>query len=705
MATQEIELKNIPKKDLPDEDEILQPLANVKILKYTDPQIERLLEEDEAEENAIDEEWKDVYNEDYLSFVKSMNNQYAGTMPRRAGAIFNVDGGMTKVKIDRIVGDAVKAITGTEPKVSVFPRPGYAEGNGVEATQAQEEFLDYVVDEKLTLDEELKKAAHSATTKRVGIIKMTHKVIKRERTRKETYRSKIVEKNDGQGNITRVNEGLERLQEAHSLRIEQEPEKYTPYINKLLKGEDASFEANYDEIIYNDPCLEYIEPQNFKVRKSVNGYQGLCDTELTIELRSFTWWELKALEKKFDFINVDKLLFEKDGDEKERPGARSETYTVKECVKYFRENPKSDEVKRIVYYKSDDTSRELFFGGIYYPWSVLDCYYFPFYSEIAGNGWFQGSVARSLTSAHIADNAVLNLFLDGVYKRNVLTPITPKNSDAAKQFTSQKWVDGVPINANKDDIDFVIYPPMDSNSMLAGKETVARIGSDVSRVSDLKTGGESKLDPNAPGIKTELLVGQSDAGISEYINTLAKGFNQLTTGILQMYYEISQNAQGYINRRIGDVTNVKDLFGTISRAQMIAKTSIQSLASTYNFDKLQELQTNLKFYEIFRPELMVADNPEQVHFLLTTLAKTFGQNWKNAINKILPSLQQLKNNQLQVAVQAVDTYFKAKQQEANTTGVLPDISADEIFAIIQEFQSKLVNAPSEEEIKAAKKEK
>lgn len=677
---------------------------NVKSLKYNEEQQTRLVKEILEEETAIDEERRDVHGEDYDQFCKSMDNQYAGVMPRREGQIFNVDTGITSIKVDRIIGDSMEAILGVEPRISVVPRPGFAQtDNGQEICNRQEQFLDYAMDERLPVDLELEKAAKNGALKRVGIVKLSHKVVIRKRVRHEFYSGKIEMSEDGIAKIP----GLESLLEAHADRIKEDPDKYAPYIRKLQAGKDAEFDAEYNDVIYNDPFVESIKPENFKVRKSVSSYEDLADTELTIELREFTYWELKKLEKTYDFINVDKLLYADESDErnkKERDGARNEKYCIRECVKYFKEKEDSaEEPKKIVCFISKD--RDIYLGGIYYSFTVLDCQYFPVWVKMEGDGFYQGSIAKDLTSAHIADTALLVMILDGVWKRNTMTPITPEDSPVDQQISSHLWIEGMPLHARPDEIDFLnkYMPQLDLNAMLASRESVQRIADDKSRVSQLKTGTESRLDPTAPAQKTRDLIMQSDAGIRKYTTNIAKAFNRLATGILQMYYEISQNDQKYLNKRIGDVTNNKDIFKVITRQQMIAKTSIQSMSYAYNFDKQREKEDWLTFYKLFRQEMLIAKSPERVLYLLQTIGKSWSPAVKNALHKLLPDMAQMKQEEMMVAIQAVAIYTQQVIKEAQMTGQQPQFDPEQMLAVIGKMREQMVNFPSKEEMKAQQK--
>jgi len=702
-------IKRSTEKETENEEEDVAVFQNTKSLNLTEKQQDRLVTEINDEEKAIDEELGDVYDKDYPKFCKSMDNQYKGIMPRREGQQYAVDTALTKIKMNEIVRSGMAAIFSVDPRISVEPRPGYAKQEGVEVCEQQMDFLDYALDERVPLRKPFRLALHSASRKRVGLIKLTHKIRKVKRIRQEHYESETYMPGrvgaDGQPEI--ASRGVEKFLQAHGEEVEKNPGKYDWIYKSLKSGKDVVLDIEYNEITFNDPFPVYVDPLNFKVRKSTEGYEGLKDAELTIELEEYTYYQLKQLEKEYDFINVDELLYdEKEGDNsdrKVREGARNQKYTIKHCVYQFKMDEKDEDTKKIIAYVAQD--KDLFLGAIEYPFTILDCYYFPIYSEHEGTGFYGGSPAENLTSAHIASNAFLNLALEGLHTQNTITPITPEDSDVDVQFANHRWTHGIPLNADPKQIDFLNnhMKPLDISGMMLLKSIVDRIGDDVSRVSSLKSGKESPLDPTAPMGKVLALINQSDEGIKDYVDEFAVGFNNICLGILQMYYEISQNDQQYINRRIKDVTGGNP-FTTISRQAMIAKTLIQSQAHAYNFDKLNEKKENLAIYQVLRQELLVAKNPQSVHFLLTTLIKSWSPQWKNAISKILPELEELKKMEIQTATQAVVAYMDAIVEQSEITGQPPAIDPEKLKAVIQQFVGELATPPSKEEVKAREKQ-
>jgi len=173
--------------------------------------------------------------------------------------------------------------------------------------------------------------------------------------------------------------------------------------------------------------------------------------------------------------------------------------------------------------------------------------------------------------------------------------------------------------------------------------------------------------------------------------------------VLKIYYEISQADQLFISRRAAKVTGKGDPFKHITRSEMIAKTSIQSMAHAFDFDKIQSKREDVALYQILRQEPLVANNPQSVWTLLRNITKNWSQKWKNQIDTLLPQLEQLKAQQLQLAVQAVAQYVKMKAEEAEVTGVKPEIDPKELLGVILQMQSEMATNPPEEVLKEREK--
>ncbi|MCK4649245.1 hypothetical protein KAT51_06960, partial [bacterium] len=605
----ESKIKKEPKEEL-----IESLLTKGKPLTLDDTDQKTLTKSIKEEFEAIKKERTDIDGEDYDDFLEAMDRQRKGRMPKTAGRAYNLDTGLTKIKCNDIIRTTIDALFGVDPKISVGPRPGFAKGAGTEVCNQQQEFLDYTLDEKIPLRKPLRLAASSATYKKVGMIKWIHKVRKEKRIGHEKYEGKpeIIGVNPQTGQPIIENKPLEEFLLSYGDVIEKDraknpgSKKYEWIIKRLSEGEKAEFDYEYDEVVYNDPFPQFIDNANFYVRKDTEGYLGLCEASLTVERVSFTYYQLRKLEKEHDFVNVNKLIYDSENDERNgdsRDGFASEKYDVLECV-YYALLPGDEEYTKVICWIAEE--KMVYLGGIHYPYTVLDSYYVPHYVKCTDTGFYPEGVAEDITDMHLSKNAILNHTLESAQMANTITPITEKDSDVAKQFLENTWVNGMPLYGGKD-LDFLsnkMRPP-DIGGLLILDQTLSRMAGEITGVSDLRSGKESPLDPNAPGNKTIALLHESGKDVKDYVDEFSQGFNIDAQVILKLYYEMGQDEQEYLEKRQRAVTGAEPK--KINKAAMIARTSIQSQAMAYDFNKLNAKKEDLAMNAFLTNESLIVN--------------------------------------------------------------------------------------------------
>ena len=702
-------------KPEPKEELIESMLTKGMPLKLDDTEQKALVKEMMAEFDAIKLERKDIDGCDFDDFMDSMDRQRKGIMPKTASRAYNLDTGVSKIKCGDIVRTTISAICDVDPKISVNPRPGYGQQAGRDICQQQEEFIDYAVDERIPLRPALRLAAQSAVYKKVGMIKWVHRVRKEKRIGHDKYEGNPVFEVDERGNERMVsNKGLEDFLLSYGETIQKDKEKnpkstkYDWIIKKLMEGKKAEFDYEYDDVVYNDPFPIYVDNRDFYVRKGVEGYIGLCSTPLIVERVSYTYNELKEFEKEYDFVNVDKLIYNSDKDENDktkREGYATEIFNILECT-YYANLPGEDELTKIICWIAED--KLCYLGGIEYPYTVIDCCYSPHYVKKTDSGFYQEGVAEDLTDVHLSRNAILNHTLEAAHMATTISPIAPKDSEISTQFIENTWANGMPLYGNPKEIDFLqnkIRPP-DIAGLLLLDQTLSRVAGELSLVSDLRSGRESPLDPDAPGNKTIALLAESGKGVKDYVDEFSQGFNIDAELILKIYYEMGQDEQEYMEKRYRDVTGAETK--KISKAAMIAKTRIQSQAKAYDFDKLNAKREDLAINAYLKNEGIVVNNPGANWERVRLTVSSWGPKWKNAIDKLVPPQKEFQLQQMQIAVQAIQQYVQAKVQEAQQTQQPIKMVPEELVAMMAQMQAivtKPVDQAQEEQKQIEKQNK
>ena len=560
--------------------------------------------------------------------------------------------------------------------IDITPRAETARDDGFEVAEKQMQFLDYEMDENVRPKRSFRKVARSAYKKYVGIIKSVWDIDIQTRHREETYEGEnVTEEIDGQTVIV-DNPGVRAFLNSYP----DAQERYPSQIKKLLEGKTINIVAKYKEQVTNNPKAKYIPIEDFYVRNACDYNDGLKNEHMIGERQRLTYWDLKALEQDENWRNIDCLFnVGGDGDDKDNKmkDYMTKEYDVMEFTTFIRLDPADDEETKIKCWFAEEKMELLY--ACKYPYYSLDCDYIGFWLTDNDKGFYGDAegVMYDMMDTHIAMDSLISLMLQGIYVRNIITPIVGEGSDLEETFLNHQFRTGNPIAVDALDdvskaVDFVKWPSQDINGALMGLEKMKRIGDDVSRVSGQISGGESALDPSAPASKTMALLQQSGIGIKDYIDVFIPSFDQWAGDILQLYYQISPNDRKFKIRSKGKQVTGGDVFGSISRDEMVMKTNVQSRAASFVFDAMNEKREALAAYQTINADPYAQQQPTLRFKSLENVLKTFGGIWKTLAETDLMSPEEFKQRQEQVALQAIQALMQKAQEVGETTGVPQD---------------------------------
>ena len=694
----EFERQKIDKEQEKKQEEQLLPAYFRPIDDLSEADKERLVKEIDEERKEIEKERADSNRE---TTWDSLNNQYKGTMEDTEDRQFNLSKPTTKVKVRGASILMHKSLFESDPIYQISPRPEFHREGGEEVADKQTDFLDYKLDTEGAFKKVKRKVINSACIYGVGIEKMFHKIKRRKRKRSETIKGNPIQEimQTPQGQMIRiVNKPLEDF-------LREYPDAPKSYIKNLQEGKEIHYEVEYMETVKNDPLPQFVDIRNFYVRESCDGYEDLGDQLLIEEETCYSWWELKRLERRGIFNNIDELKYkyEKQGTKVEelRDSFRTREYTIRECTYQAKLDENDEEEVKCVFWIEEDS--KIIIGASYYPWDGIDCIYNPHYIKQEVEGFYQPGMAEDLTDINIVENLFLNFGLEGAWTSNMITPITAKGSDIDQQFLNKEWAHGVPLNIGEGErIDFLqkYMKPTSLRDIIVIMQTLSKAGDDISGYNQMLAGRESEVDPNAPASKTIALMQQSGINIADYVKCLLPAFNRTADMLLQMYHQISKEGRQYKMRP--DRVTGDDPFAEISREEMIARTNIEAKAATFDFDKLNERKSDLALYQIIRQELLIAKNPDAVYALLKNIIKSWSPKWKNIGERILPTLQELHQKEMAVALQASAAYLNQVMQKVEQTGAPIEkvMNLKKMKGLVDLARKDLVTQPSKDEMKA-----
>jgi len=647
-------------------------------LKLKESDKERILDEIVVELEAIRDERNSIKLD---SKIVALRNQYKGEVTEDERRMFNLSRQTTRTKVNKVSSLLMQAFMDSDPKFSVTPRPENEDPNADAACEKKTDFLDYKLD-NLPYRDPSGMVVHNGVLIGTGIKKIRHIIKREDRRREEVYRPQDLE--------------------AFLKNWPTAEKDYPQYIKTLQSGKELRIMAKFKETTYNDPGFFSVEPENFFVRIGCDGYEGLCTTKLTAEKIPMLYWDLKREEERGMFYDIDDLTYT-DKEKKARiDKAENRYYDILECVFYTKLKESDEEFTKCVFWINEEKRKMI--GSILYPLYAVDCYYNPFYIMRKTSDFYGIGLGEVLTDLSLAEDAMLNAILESVWMQNLITPITQKNSQVAKQFTSKRWTHGVPLTLEQGEtVDFLQKYMAAPNvpGMVSLMQFMLQAQDDASGVTSLMSGRESPLDPSAPASKTLALLQQSGINIKEYIQTMAPAFNRDGEILFAMYYQMNEDGVRY--RVSPDREGEEGPFSTLTRQDIMSKSNIQTMALAFDFDQLNSQKVDLALYQTLRLEPLFAADPNQVYFALKTIIKGFSPKWRRLYSQLIGKPEDLQKKSVKQAMQTTAQYIQMKIMESRTTGVPPEFNVEELAGMIAQGQKLLGTPPTKEEVKEAQK--
>lgn len=706
-------LKAVKPKNDPDSDETPQYQQTIDL---TEKQADRLMEAGIREFKAIVAE-KDELGIDEKSGM--LQNQYDGIMEQNQDQQFSLHMHTTKIKIDAIVRSAKTSFIDSDPKFAITPQPGYAakdSRSADEVCQQQQDFLDFAISQELNLESPFEMALYSAAIKAVGILKFPWKYRQEKRQREECYEGKFIVQGVINGRAVVKNPGLE-------LFVQQYPDaqkRYPVLYEKVQRGKTIYVQADYNEVVYNNPDPQYIENENFYVYDYVDGLKGIKSARCICERQKYTWSELRDMERSEGWSNIDSMRFpgsvrsssykqmtesqRKEAD-KEFKDADTRKYPVIEQTYFFNIDDTGDigdEVK-VKFWWSED--REVLLHCQHYPYENISTEYIPIYMRRIRPGFWQNamSIASDLSDSNLAENALVNFMLEMAWIETTVTPVIKEGSPSEKQLMTRRWNHGVPIVIKKDasevskEITFLQKPQSQAAGMIPIIQYLLKQDDDVTGVSSLMSGRESPTDPRAPAIKTIALLKQSGLNIESYVKTALPSFNEIAVVLLALYYQMTEDSKAFLTRKtVQDLTN-SNPFKRITRQQMVAKTNIKSQAYAFALDKIQEKQENIALYSVLRSEIAARGDAESLDNLVRSLIESWSPQWKTRVGLVWPTLSEFKQRQLKMAAQGCMAYMQQLKQQEQVSGVPAQADAQKLIAMLGQLQQMSMASPDDKQ--------
>lgn len=196
----------------------------------------------------------------------------------------------------------------------------------------------------------------------------------------------------------------------------------------------------------------------------------------------------------------------------------------------------------------------------------------------------------------------------------------------------------------------------------------------------LRSGGQTPGDPRAPAKKVQMLLGQSNVRVDDYMKELSIGTNEVANQTLELYYQFAPET---IQFPEWDDVTAAWLRSEIQRVKLRNNNmTIKVSRTSVSENSENQAQKKLVEYQILSQEPLIGQNLERRHTLVRDLCIALR---RKDVNKLIPPLPQLMNevagqpqgdpmmNPLQQMMQNIMSQGRRESPEGTRQGG-PDIS-------------------------------
>lgn len=513
-----------------------------------------------------------------LARFEQERNQLEGRMPGGthpyAGA-FRMNYPVTKRKVRQLANRLKQAYLDNDPIWAVSSDLDELEPYAQDVEKA----LDRAVDNLLAVDDDLAQACFEAVLHGAGFLEPGW-AYHEERVRQ-------LERWQGFDGITGQSlRDLVRFEEQYA-NWREEPELRRLH-SQVARGHDVEREVASTVATVNHPVLRFVDAHRIRVYPSVEGFEGLRDTPAYGYVQTYTRFQLEALAAD-GTIDAEQLasLFSAQRDDEDDARAQQEPVDIWHAT--VRRNLDGEVARYKVWYAVKER-RVLRCRA--WPWWYWEPDLIPVYVRVEEPGFFKRGLAWDLVDDHEALNVLLNLFLNAGDMANALRLKAKEGSLAERYLLSGRYSPRLPVpyESNPNEVDTLDYPTGHLTPLLEGFELMRRQADESTSTTVLQTGRESPTDPDAPGIKTAMLLKQAEPDLKEYLRSAEPGFRQAGRWLVWLYHQ--GIGMGWIDGLPGLGTLPPEVLPLVAE-------HLQPRSVLFEFDRAGQQQRDLAMVQLF----------------------------------------------------------------------------------------------------------
>lgn len=567
------------------------------------------------------------------------DRNYKGDLPERTvpweGAS-NINVPITKTKLRKLTRKLKGAVFRHRP---IWPLEAQKESE-VDRVEKTEQFLDYKGKRDMKVEIPANHVLNDDGRYGTGIMKVPWVLEQEDVTEVETW--------DGTQD--------DQLEKFHALYPDAKTDAPDVYARLFFDREPGvTATVSYKKTTYRGPRPERIHPKNMVVPK---GYTDINKMPFFFEHMKKSWDELQAgvANGMYKQSALDKIRKKYTDNKKDDLSYITKEYDVYEGMwKYAATGDIKEKCLFTVILDEDAYLR-----GIKYPYKHGRSYYIPFYFIPDADSFWGEAIAEDLADTQKAVNMILNIAIDSdmanypVFKR--------VNSDESFDEDVERWYPFKEyLVENINDLEQMDAHASAANSLKL-MDVVQRYADDVSGVSELFSGRESSLDPNAPAAKAQMLMEVSQEDMNEYLKWWLMGWNEVAYQICELYNQYGSEGEEYrVLNSAGEPSLEAAPIDLRVRPALEAHAAERPFSRTGQHIALVDTMEKLREDELAM--MMIKQDPRGYFKLWEDIMETSAAGLGKKVHQVIPTKEMVEEFQISVQQEAIRRFEQEKIAE------------------------------------------
>lgn len=481
-------------------------------------------------------------------------------------------------------------------------------------------------------------------------------------------------------------------------------EEYEEFAVKLVKDEKpVDIPVEYNRVIEDHPKISFIDWDDFFVSGGKDAHKDLNKARVVGHKLNLRWEDLKQDAWKDEdgkktknyfgiYFNLDKVKEaypDTEGKITEKETYKNRDYDIRRCL--FRIDIDNDGFEELCVF-SIEWEKKILIQADYYQYWHNRCNYIP----VRGipkqvNKLFCYGIPEMLVNLSDEYDKKTNQQLDNDTLANTVQFMGIEGSSAQEEFEAGGfypgcvwWMEG---------FNEIQQMQIQHNSIetLQAKQELKTLMETRTGYSQYFSGQNPADDPRAPASKTAMMLKEALTKVEDMIKRIRRGpLREIAYQIWELSYQFMSNERTFGSRqRTGQFQAQK-----ISRSRMNRyNLDFIPIATSEKMNRELDKQLTNEFILTMQgaPEIFghVLQNPQATREIAESAIRLQGDEWASKLDKILPSEEQVREQQVQIEMEAQRRLMQEEQyKEQRAAEGIPEEQIEQELEAIRQDQAE-----------------